>query len=176
MPRERDGALSRRQAGRTVRDDLDQLHDVHGIEEMHADQSRGLGQRRGDGGDRQRRRVRSEQRVGRGGAFDIDEQSLLDREILHHGFNDHIGVPQRRAELRFRRDPGPYRRALRAGQLAALDATLEQAVDLGECRGKRIGSRVSDPHVAAGERRGVGDAVAHGAGADDRDARPHVAR
>ena len=159
--------------GRAAADELDQRHDRHRAEEVHADEPgrARLADGRGERVDRDRRRVRGEDRgrpgrCRRGRAHSV----ALDVEVLEHRLDHEVGVARRRRGRRSRRGARASRRAPRRGA--------------GPSRPRARGCRRSGrgrPRPAPGPARtgstvladrrvDLRDAVAHQPGAGDEDA------
>ena len=105
--RQHDGLVARR-----VRDDLDELHDVHRIEEVHADDPRRTAGGFRDSRDRQRRRVGRQDRVVRQERFKALKQRLLDGQVFDNRLDDEIRVLRRGLEIGDGRDARDRRRRL----------------------------------------------------------------
>ena len=73
-------------------DHLDQLHQRHGIEVVHAADAIAVLQRAGDRGDADRRGVRRQDRVGRDHRLELAEQLLLDLEVLEHRLDHDVAA------------------------------------------------------------------------------------
>ncbi len=98
-------------------DHLDQRHDRRRVEEVHADDAvRAVG---GDGdlGDRQRRGVRDQDRLGRADPVQLSEDRLLEFQVLGHRLDGEIHVVQRLESDR-ERDPAEQGVAVLGAQLA----------------------------------------------------------
>ena len=86
VPRRLKGRLAGLETGRH----LDQLHELRRQAEMHADETfvaSGAGR---DFGDRERRRIGSEDRVRCADAIQLSEQPMLDCEVLEYRFDHDI--------------------------------------------------------------------------------------
>ena len=75
-------------------DDLDERHAVDRVEEVHADDVLGMLRVRGDVGDRDRRRVRGEDRARLLDAFELREDLPLDVDVLDDGLDHEVGAPE----------------------------------------------------------------------------------
>ena len=75
--------------------DFDELHLVHGIEEVHAGDARRVGQCRRHLGEAQRGRVRRDDRVRRREALDVGKELELDVDSLGRRLDDEIGIGER---------------------------------------------------------------------------------
>ena len=89
--RERRDGRDRRVGRREAAHDLDELHDGHGVEEMQAREAVGPLRCGGHLGDRQRRRVRAEDRVRPAERVERLVDLALDAEVLDDGLDDEIG-------------------------------------------------------------------------------------
>ena len=95
-------------------------------------------------------------------ALDVGEQPLLDVEVFAHGFDDVVGIAHAVGQV----GTGAHSRE-RCGVVAEIDEIgMDALLGSGERRGIGIGQR----HLVPGECEHLGDAVAHEAGADHRDA------
>ncbi len=72
--------------------DLDERHDGDRVEEVEADETLGVRERRADLLDRQRRRVGREDRVLGDDLLDLAEHLLLDADLLEHRLDDEVAV------------------------------------------------------------------------------------
>ena len=73
-------------------DDLNQLHDGGGVEEVHADEAVSALGGGGDGGDGDGGGVGGQNGLGLADLVQLSEDGLLDLQILDGGLNDQIGV------------------------------------------------------------------------------------
>ncbi len=152
--------------GRHGRDDLDQLHDRGGIEEVHADD---IGGSRGRGGALDHGQAgcrRREHSPGGADVVEVGEEHLLDRQILDDGLDDELDVGEI-VQLRRAGHPRQRRVAVGLGELAALDALLQRAGDRGDYLRGLLGATGHEHHVVAGLGEHFDDAGGHGARADD---------
>lgn len=152
-----------------ARDYLDQRHHRRGIEEVQAGNALGALEAGGDGGDRQRRGVAGQQGVGAAQGLQLGEQLALDRQVLDDGLHHQAAVGQL-GQGGGRAHAGDDGVDLGLGHLALGHTLLElaaHAVDAGLCR---AGAVVVQAYRMAGLGRHLGDASAHGAGADHGDA------
>src|SRR5437588_3238058 len=90
--------------GRATDDDLDQPHDVDGVEEVEADDARGAARAFGDLRDRERRGVGGEDEIFGGEAFDLAQRLALEFEPFGHGLDVEVCAgcvfePGRRADV-----------------------------------------------------------------------------
>jgi hypothetical protein len=74
--------------------DLDQPHDLGGVEEVHADDVLRARGRRGEVDDRQRRGGRREDRPGLADLVEVLEQRGLDLEVLGDRLDDEVDVTE----------------------------------------------------------------------------------
>ena len=97
-------------------DHLDQLHQRHGIEIVHAADAVAVLQRARDRGDADRRGVGGEDRIGRDHGLELAEQLLLHLEILEHRLDHDVAALEVRRACRRRRDwRRSWRRRRRSG-------------------------------------------------------------
>ena len=159
----------RRVARRLAAHELDERHQRHRVHEVQAEHAIGARGRGGEPRDRDRRRVGREQRRGRRQAIERDEQRALGLDRFDDRLDGEIDRGQRveRIGQRQARQRGV---AIGGGELALLDELGEALLDAlaRAIEGRR--GRVVEQHVEAGLREHLGDAEAHGAGADDADA------
>ena len=73
-------------------DDLDERHDGHGVEEVHADHAVGPAGRGRQRGDRDGGGVGREDRVRRKDAVGCPEDRFLHRNVFHHGLDHELGL------------------------------------------------------------------------------------
>jgi hypothetical protein len=152
---------------------VDQRHDWRGIEEMEADDPlRAVPGRRCDRPNRQRARVRGQDRVSRDHPVKAGKQRLLDVELLNHGL-DHQRGSGRLVRV------GPKTETLedrttgqvegRAGQSTSEEPAAQPVLDPGA--GLLGGGRVDIDQAdrMAMLQRQLGDPGAHRSGAKDRD-------
>ncbi len=156
--------------GRVVRvaaaDQLDERHDRHGAEEVHADEQLTslMLDRLGEAVDRDRRGVAREDRGRRGDGVDLVPEALLDLEVLEHGFDDDVGVG-RATEVGGGLDPCERGVALVLGEATLRDRAVQVAGDpIAACLGAReIGLVQRDRQADGGVD--LGDPMAHQPGA-----------
>ena len=119
----------------------------------------------GQAGDRQRRGVRAEQRVGGDDLLDLGEHVVLERDLLEHGLDDEVAALEV-GVVRGRRDAGQDLVGLVLRHLAAADGLVEQLLRVALAALGRLDRDVleHDRHAVAGGD--VGDAGAHHAGAE----------
>ena len=112
--------------GGLAADELDERHDRHGTEEMHADEPGTAVRldRLGQPMDRDRARVRGEDRVRRRVAVEHPPQLGLDRHVLEDGFDGEVGTRDG-VGVGGRLDPGQRRLALVRREAALVHGALE---------------------------------------------------
>ena len=112
LPRDVPRGRERRVVGRRRPHDLDERQHGDRVEEVQADDALGVREARRHRGDRERRRVRHEQALGRDDLLERAEHLLLDGELLEHRLEDEVaarvGVGARRPRSR----ATPRKRAL----------------------------------------------------------------
>ncbi len=146
-------------------DDLDELHPVDRIEEVHADESFRMRGRLGHARDRDRRGVARQDRVVTHDFGEAAVDVFLERLVFGHGFDDHVAVSEGLGRRR-----GIERRQHVAQVLRRGAADLDPAHD--DVRGAL--HAIGDPglvdidHGRTNSRPGVGrrDAGPHEAGAE----------
>src|SRR5581483_1938258 len=173
VARERDDRGGRVVRGRLGADHLDEPQHRHRVEEVHPDHAVGPVRRPGEPPDRDRARVRGENRARRQRRVRFAEHVLLDRRVLHDRLDQQVGIGRvgERSDLL---DPSENVRGLRAallGKLAqAAPHRLERSLD-------RAGLRIDERDAPAGGGDDLGDPAAHLPRADDDDlADLHAAR
>ena len=143
-------------------DHLDELQDGHRVEEVHPDDLVRPARDRGERGDRDRRRVRREDGLGRKRLVRTAEDRLLHRRVLDDGLDEQVG----RNEIVDRGDAREHLVGCRSALLGELAEALlharERALD---------GARhlVVERDAAPGRCDDLRDAAAHLARADDED-------
>ena len=148
-------------------DDLDQLHAVCGVEEVHTDQ--GTGQTLADLGDGQRRSVGSEDALGLADLIQLAEGGLLDLHILESSLNDQIAVCAQ-IFLQARGDGCNDRVSLLLSHLSLSDQLLVALLDL--CQtilGPLLLDVAQSNGVALNLCKCLCDALTHSASADNTD-------
>ncbi|MDT4846273.1 hypothetical protein FQZ97_802890 [compost metagenome] len=147
-------------------DQFHQRHHRHRVEEVHADEAVGA---RGGGGqlrDRDRRGVRRDDHLGAHQLVHLLEDLELERVVLGGGLDDELRALQ--VVVVGRALDQRQRGGLLLGrELFLLDQAVEAARDGGDALVDGGLGHVDHHHVDARYRAGLGDAVAHGAGADD---------
>ncbi len=153
-------------AGGVSPNHLDQLHHRDGVHEVHPDHLLGPPGARRDLGDGDRAGVGREDRAGRGDAIELLEDRELHRRVLARRLYNEVGAGggiQRGPRLHPGEDlPRSFRR-----DGALLHLAVEIAAD--RCGGlvQRARGAVHQRYLPAVLGEDVGDAVPHGAGADD---------
>ncbi len=124
--------------------------------------------RAGQPGDRDRRGVRGQDR----GRFQMRQQvledRLLDRLALGRGLDDQIGLAKIGQRLGGR-DPGHGRGPVFGRDDLAADLPVKVAVDQRHGRAQRLAADIGHQHLVSGQRKDMGDAVAHLPRADNAD-------
>ncbi|MCY1429379.1 hypothetical protein D9M71_452950 [compost metagenome] len=159
-----DDGLVAGQAG----DDFDQRHDRRRVEEVQAGDTLGALEGGGQRGDRQRGGVAGEDAVVAADRFQLGEQAALDLEVLDDGL-DHQGAALEVFQAGGRGQAGDHGVAFGGVQLAGVDALAELLGDAGDGLGGGAFAGVEQGDRMAGLGSHLGDAGAHGAGADHRD-------
>lgn len=159
-------ARGRREVARVPGDDLHQRQQRRRVEEVQSDQSAGVAQGAADGRDGQRRGVGGEQTVVLDDVLELAEQLLFRLELFEHRLDDERAVRQLGEAVRGVQ-PGACRVPVGGGEPVLLDEPVEARADRFGRRVGTPGNRVVEPHGVARDERDLGDALAHGAGADD---------
>ena len=160
--------IADRRVGILSVDDLHQLHQRHGVEEMGADHALGPLATDGDGSDGQSRGVGGEDAVFGDGSLQFGDEPPLGIQVFNDGLNDHPARLQR-FDLRDQLQPANSRLGLRNRHEPLFGRTPEHGcyADRGILRG---GNRqIGQQHGIAGRNGDLRDAASHGAGADDSD-------
>ena len=146
-------------------DDLDQLHQRHGVEIVHAADAVAVLQRPRDRGDADGGRVGRQDGVGRDDGLEFPEQLLLHLEVLEYGFHDDMAALEV-LELVGDAEIGVRLGEIGVGQPALGNQTLQGLDDRspGLCRPTRCGIEHDRLHAAL--RRHLRNTAAHGTGAD----------
>src|SRR5699024_6504912 len=148
-------------------DDLDQLHAVGGVEEVHTHQR--AAQALADLGDGQGRGVGSKDALGLADLVQLGKGGLLDLHVLKGGLHDQVAV---RAQVLFDAcgDGGADLVGLGLGHLALGDQAVVALGDLGlAVVGPLLLDVAQDNGVALDLRKCLCNALAHGASADNAD-------
>ncbi|CRR83940.1 hypothetical protein PAERUG_P48_London_17_VIM_2_01_13_02338 [Pseudomonas aeruginosa] len=151
--------------GLLATDHFHQRHHVHRVEEMHAAEVFRTLQRLGQQADGDGRGVGGDDRVFLHRAFHFGEHGLLDLGVLDDGFDDDVDV----AEVAIghgRTDAIERLGHLRRGQATLLDALAEQLGGLVQAHLDTLFADILHQDRGALERRLIGDAAAHDAGAE----------
>ncbi len=149
--------------------DLDQLHDVDGVEEVHADETGAIGHPASDVADGERAGVAGQERGRQGGRVDLGEGQTLELDVLGDRLDDDLGAGDRLGQVDAGRDP---RQGCVAGggvELAARHATVEVVAHAIDPGAQGLLGDVLQDHVVAGERGDLADPASHDARADDGD-------
>ncbi len=160
-------ALGGGRVGRETADHLDEREQRGRVEEVQAEEAAGVREAGGELGDGEGGGVRGQQGVRRDHLFECSEERALDGGVLDDGLDDERGAGEV-GEGGGRIDPAD--RVLGLGRVEtalrghAVDAVLDDAhAACGE-----LGVDVVDQHPVTCEKGDLGDALPHGAGADDR--------
>jgi hypothetical protein len=148
--------------------DLDQLHQMNRVEEVHAHHPALIAHGGGDVGDRQRRGVAREQRVRRDDRVDRSKDLALELEVLGDRLDHAVDAAARRRELVECGDARQRSIAVRRLHLAELDALVEVVRDLGNARPGGTLQHIVEMYACAHRRGDMCDAVAHRARPDHR--------
>ena len=127
-------------------------------------------QRHRDGGDRQLRGVRGQQRVGGCSLADLGHQALLELEDLRHGLDHDLGVLDRDGQVGGGLDVLADARGLLGGEALLANEAGEAVVDRGQRLAQRLLGDVAERDLVPAHGGQLGNAVAHDAGTDHRDA------
>lgn len=98
--------------------------------------------------------------------LELAEQLLFRLELFEHRLDDERAVRQLGEAVRGVQ-PGACRVPVGGGEPVLLDEPVEARADRFGRRVGTPGNRVVEPHGVARDERDLGDALAHGAGADD---------
>jgi hypothetical protein len=160
----------RLRVGREAGDDLDELHQRHRIEEVHADEAARQAQLLGERGDRDRRRVRHEDRPRADDLLEVAKESALGVEALDDRLDDDAGL---RGVLELRRGGDARSDRLRFGSVepALGGEAVERRCELGARARRGAFAGVEQADRVPGLRRDLRDSRAHDSGADDEDRR-----
>ncbi len=147
-------------AGSCTFDDLHQLHLVHRAEEMQADKTLLLGDRRRQAADGQGRGIRGDHRIRQCHPLCCSGDLAFQLAVLEHRFDDQVAALQV-GVLLGRGDPRQNRVALLGGHAAAGDFFVQQLdrVILALLRGGQID--VLEDHLDAGRGAGERNTGAH---------------
>ena len=149
-------------------DHLHQRHERDRVEEVHADDSIWPARDRSDRGDRQRARVRGQDRAVGGRRVEPSEGVAFEREILGDGLDDQVRRGER-FEAVGRPDAGEGIGRVTWVQLTLPDLAVEETADAVACPFGGAVQRVMDEDAEAGLRGHLDDAGAHRAGAEYAD-------
>ena len=148
-------------------DDLDELHAVCGVEEVHTDQR--TADTLADLGDGQRRGVGSEDALGLADLIQLAESGLLDLHILESSLNDEVAVSAQ-VFLQARGDSSDDSVSLLLSHLALSDQLFIALLDL--CQtilGPLLLDVTQSNRVALDLSKCLCDALAHSASTDNTD-------
>src|SRR3954469_2817510 len=135
-------------------DDLDQLHAMHRVEEVHPGHARGVAQRPGHLGDAEGGGVRRDDCGRRGQLLDLLKEGELQGDLLGRRFDDEVAPGQGVGEARRCGEPAEDRIRIRGGGLAELVPFSHPRVDRGAALLDRSVADVVHPRrVSAGDRR-----------------------
>ena len=167
-PRGVDQVVDQRRVGGEAADYLDQRHARRGIEEMqphHAFRPRQAGRDRRDGN---RRGIGGQNRFRTQQGLQATKKIALDLEILDHRFDDQ---PRRLQILQLLGGSNAVedRLAFLVGELAFLDQEVQILRHGLTAFRHRVGAAIEQEYRVAGGCGHLGDAAAHGAGANDGD-------
>ena len=146
-------------------DHLDQLHQGHGIEIVHAADALAVLQRARDRGDADRRGVGGKDGLGRDHGFELAEQLLLDLEVLEHGLDDDVAGLEV-VELVGDGEIGVGLGKVGIGQPALGDEALQRLEDRGLRLRRTAGRGVEHDRLHATLRRHLRNTAPHRAGSD----------
>ncbi|MCY1422931.1 hypothetical protein D9M71_386310 [compost metagenome] len=135
---------------------------------MHADHALWVSEFGGQAGDRQRGGVAGQDAVGAAQAFQLAEQVALDLQVLDDGFDHQARIGQLGDGVG-RLQVGHAGRIGSGGQLAALDALGQLPVDAGNGLASGARAFVVELDRVPGLGCDLGNAGAHGTGADHGD-------
>ncbi len=156
-------------AGGGARYDLDDLHQRYGVEEVQTGQPARVPQRGGDPGHRQGRGVGREDRGLRQRLFQLPEDLGLGVQVLAHGLHDQLDLGARRPRVVQRDQPLQGRGGILGGHPALVDRAFQHRPYEVHARCHRLGPDVAEFHGVPADGGPLGDAAAHGSGADDPD-------
>ena len=160
-----DGGL-RVVARRRAPDQLDQRHDRDRAEEVHADEPgpARFANRRRKPIDRDRRRVRGEDRAFRGAPIEVRPECRLHRHVLEHRLDHEVDL-LRRCEVIGRRDQREDSVALGGIEAALRDRSLEVPGNPIAAGDGPVDVRLVERYRSTGRGEHLGDPVTHEAGA-----------
>ncbi len=136
------------------------------VEEVHADDPSRLDRAGGDLPDRQRGRVRGENRLARHGRLPLLQHRALDRELLDDGFDRHL-ARREAGVVEGARNEGHLRLHLAGSHPALGDGLAEDSRRGREAAGQSLRVDVLHAGGDALVRRELRDASAHHAGAEN---------
>ena len=135
---------------------------------MHPDDALWMGRCGGDRRDEQRRRVGRKHTVGGDDARQLAQQALLELECLGRRLDHQLGWLEVR-ELSGVLEALARRLARGRRQTPTVNVAHQLGANLLRSAGERVGRGVVEQRPRAGERRELGDAGAHRAGAQHAD-------
>ncbi len=138
------------------------------IEKMHADDLARPFRRRGDLGQRNRRRVRGEDRIGLADPVKLAEQLLFQVDLLQGRLNHQIPVGEV-VNPGCGADPRQRRVTVVGAHLVPAHQPVEALADCLQSPLNGLLADIAHHDVETAGGKGLGDAVAHGSGADDAD-------
>src|SRR5207244_7264722 len=148
---------------------LDQLHGVHRVEEVEADEARGPAGGGGQLGHGQRRGVGGEDRLRLHDLVEAPEVVPLHRQLLDDRLDDQVDVGEV-VQVDRPAQALEQRAVVGRRQPAALDVLVELLLDPGPLRVERPRGGLRHDRVEAGAGCGLRDAEPHLTGAEDADA------
>jgi hypothetical protein len=147
---------------------FDERQERHRIEEVHADEALGLVERRGERGDRNRRRIGRDDGVRAHHGFDLPQDADLELGVFRGRFDHDVGGGEALV-VGGRLDARERRIARRRRELVLRDEAFEAAGERGDALRERGVGHVDQDRLQARDGCDLRDAVAHGPGADDAD-------
>ena len=149
-----------------TRHHLDQFHQRHRIEEMHADQTLRVAHAIGQRGDADRRGIGRDDRAFGQQGVELAQQLLLGLEFFDDHLDHQRGILQlgRRTD---RHDAAQQRSAISSRHAALAHQHVKCLADLHHCRGRRALAHIGQQDLVSGLRRDLRDASAHDAGTDN---------
>ncbi len=159
-----------RVAGLQPADHLDQAHHRHRVEEVQADEPLGRADAGCQLGDRQRRGVGGDHALGADLGGDLLQHLELEVEVLGGGFDHQLRILEH-AVVGADADPAQGGELVVFAEGALAHLAVEVLADGGQGLFQGALGDVQQGHVKARLGADLGDAVAHGAGADHPDIR-----
>ncbi len=149
-------------------DDLNELHDRHGAEEVHAREPVRTPGRRGELRDGDGGGVACKQHRGRAELLQLPEKVQLGLPVLDDRLDHEVAFPGRVKPGR-RGDPSQGRRLVGGCQLAFGDCRGQILFDRGQPLPDELLRDIAEHHFISGRRHDLRDARAHEPGADHHD-------